>query len=121
MLAGGGGSDADAPGSDKVVVLTDATFDATIAKGVVLVDFWATWCPPCKTQGPIVDALAGQYDGKAVVGKLDVDENAKVARRFNVSSIPTLIVFRDGEVFKRFTGLQSKGDLAAALDAALKQ
>ena len=108
-------------GSLKVVVLTDETFDEMTSEGVVLVDFWATWCPPCRTQGPIVDAIAEEYDGDVVVCKLDVDDNPQTAKVFKVRSIPTLIIFRDGEVAQRFTGLQSEAQLGAALDAALAE
>jgi len=118
VLSGCGAAD-PAPGSEKVIVLTDATFEAETTQGVALVDFWATWCGPCDDQAPIVAALAEEYDGKVLVGKLDVDENPKTAERFGVSAIPTLIVFRDGKVVRTLVGLQGKAQLAAAIDAAL--
>jgi thioredoxin 1 len=98
---------------------SDIGFDAEIAAGVCLVDFWAEWCGPCRAQGPVVEKLAQRYQGKASVGKLNVDRNQATAKRFGVSGIPTLILFKDGKEAKRFVGLQSEAALAAALDAAL--
>ena len=80
----------------KAIVLTDANFDETIKSDKpVLVDFWAEWCGPCKMIGPAVEELAGDYEGQAVVGKLNVDENPEVTARFGVRSIPTLLVFKN--------------------------
>lgn len=106
-------------GPKTALTITDATFDETIKEGVVLVDFWATWCPPCRTQGPIVERVALAYRGKAVVGKLDVDKNPKTAKRFAVRSIPTLIIFKDGKVAQKFVGLRKEAELKAALDEQL--
>ena len=99
--------------------ITDATIDATIESGVTLVDFWAPWCGPCQMQGPIVDKIAEEYDGKATVGKLNVDDNPETAAKFGVMSIPTLILFKDGEKVEQFTGVQSEKKLKAALDGQL--
>jgi thioredoxin 1 len=99
--------------------LTKDTFDSTIAQGVTLVDFWATWCGPCRMLTPTIEALAKEYDGKANVAKVNVDDEGELAMKFQVSSIPTLIVFKDGEISQRFVGVTSKGDLAAAIDAAM--
>lgn len=107
------------PVTDKPIVLTDANFDKKTAKGVVLVDFWAAWCPPCRIQGPIVEKIAKRYAGRVTVGKLDVDKNPKTARRFNIRAIPTLIIFKEGKVYRRLVGLRREKDLAAELDAAL--
>ena len=101
------------------LTITDANFDETIKDGVVLVDFWATWCPPCRTQGPIVEKVAAAYAGKAVVGKLDVDKNKATTKRFGIKGIPTLIIFKDGKEVQRFVGLRKEADLKAALDKQL--
>ena len=98
---------------------TDTNFDSTINSGVSLVDFYAGWCAPCKMQAPIVDKLAGKYQGKAAVGKLNVDENQGVAQRFGVRGIPTLIVFRDGKEVERLVGVQDEARLTAAIEKAL--
>jgi len=103
----------------KAVAVTDANFKTVTAKGVVLVDLWAPWCPPCRRQGPIVEAVAKLYAGRAVVGKLNVDENAATAKALNVKAIPTLIVFKDGREVKRLVGLSSEAKLKAALDAVI--
>lgn len=98
--------------------LTTAAFDSSVGSGVSLVDFWAEWCGPCRMMGPILDQLAAEYNGKAKVYKVNVDNEPDVAMRFDVSSIPTLIVFKDGQVKQRFVGVTSKDKLAGALDGA---
>jgi thioredoxin 1 len=110
---------ASATGS-SVITLTAESFDAqTATQGVVLVDFWATWCPPCRMQGPIVERVAEQVKGRAVVAKLDVDGAKDVSRKFNIEAIPTLIVFKDGKPVKQFVGLTQATELTAAIDSAL--
>ncbi len=104
----------------KVKDLTDSTFDATVSAGVTLVDFWAPWCPPCRMQGPIVEKLADSFDGKAVVAKVNTDEQALAATKFGVNSIPTLVIMKDGKEVKRFVGLQQEEVLAGELEAFLK-
>lgn len=106
--------------SGKVKELTDANFTASVQSGVALVDFWAPWCPPCRTQGPIVESLADVFDGSAVVAKVNVDENGGVAGNYGVESIPTLVLLRDGKEVKRFVGLRQQDELTEALNAALK-
>ncbi len=103
----------------QVVKLTDAVFDETISDGVVLVDFWATWCPPCRIQGPIVDEVANEISHKAKIAKLDVDDNPQAAVNYDVKNIPTLIIFKDGEVAQRFVGVQQKETLIAAIESHL--
>ena len=102
-----------------VIEITDASFEETTQSGVILVDFWAPWCGPCLMQGPIVAKLAEAYEGKATVGKLNVDENHETAAKFGVMSIPTIIVFKDGEKVEQFIGVQSEDALKAALDQHL--
>jgi thioredoxin len=103
----------------EVIELDAANFDQTIAEGVVLVDFFATWCSHCRTQAPILDEVAEQVRGEAVVGKLDIDQARSLAQRCGVTVIPTLILFKDGEVFERFVGVTQAPVLTAAIRAAL--
>jgi thioredoxin 1 len=100
-----------------ITTLSDATFDETIAGASepVVVDFWAEWCGPCKTIAPILDEIATEQAGKLRVAKLNVDDNPDVARRFDVMSIPTLIVFKDGQPDKRMVGAKGKGQLLEEL------
>jgi len=100
--------------------LTNDNFDSTVGNGITLVDFWAEWCGPCKMMTPVIDELATEFGDKVTVGKIDVDAQQELAMKFQVSSIPTLIVFKDGEIAERFVGVTSKSDLATALDAAAK-
>src|ERR671936_1142948 len=94
----------------NAVAVTDATFLAEIEehKGLAVVDFWATWCGPCRMIAPILDQLAGEYNGRVKVTKLDVDANAKTAMRFNVRSIPMLLFFKDGKVVDQIVGAVPK-------------
>ncbi len=98
--------------------LTASDFDSTVGQGVTLVDFWAEWCGPCRMMGPVLDQLAQEYSGKAKIAKVNVDNEQDLAIRYDISSIPALLVFKDGEVKKRFVGVTAKGELAAALDGA---
>jgi thioredoxin 1 len=104
----------------KVVTLHTTDFDSQIAKGVVLVDFWAPWCGPCRTQGPIVEDVADQLQGKAIVAKVNVDEEQAVAEKFKIQGIPTLIVFKDGKPAKQFVGVNDAATLISAITAALE-
>lgn len=105
--------------SEKVKDLTDSTFKDVVGTGVTLVDFWATWCPPCRMQGPIIEKVADALEKQAVVAKVDVDANPETATTYGVSSIPTLIVFKDGKEVKRFVGLQQEPALVSAVTANL--
>ncbi len=102
----------------KTLELTDATFDETLKSDMpVLVDFWAEWCGPCKMIGPVVEELAADYEGKAVVAKLNVDENPQITARFGVRSIPTLLVFKNGQIVDKQVGAVPKSVLASKLEA----
>lgn len=103
----------------KVKDLTDSTFDTAVSTGVTLVDFWAPWCPPCKMQGPIVEKLADSYDGKALIAKVNVDEETQASTKYGVASIPTLVLMKDGKEVTRFVGLQQEQQLMTALDGLL--
>lgn len=95
--------------ADKnIVTLTSDNFSQTISKGVVLVDFWATWCRPCQIQGPIVAELAGKYKNKLIVGKIDIDQNRDLAGTYDIQSIPTLMIFVNGKPVETLVGLRSK-------------
>lgn len=105
--------------SENTLVLTDSSFEKTISKGVTLVDFWAPWCAPCRIQGPIVNDLANDMQGKAKVGKLDVDQNPKTASKLGIRNIPTIFVFKDGKVVKQFVGVKPKPVLAKEIEKHL--
>ena len=104
--------------SDNVIAFTDSNFEAEVLKSdrPVLVDFTAEWCPPCKVLAPMIDRLAGEYAGRAKVGKLDADENRDTLVKYGVSALPTVIVFRNGEVVGKFQGLRKESDYREVLD-----
>jgi thioredoxin 1 len=105
----------------EMVHLTDANFEDEVVKSPVptLTDFWAAWCGPCKMVAPILDQLAGEYSDKLKITKLDVDQNPTLATRFGVMSIPTLILFKDGEPVGRLIGFRPKQQLAEWIDSLL--
>lgn len=106
---------------NNVVVVTDDNFDSTIinAGQPAMVDFWAAWCGPCRMIAPHVEALADEYAGRAVVGKLDVDTNRQTAVRFGIQSIPTLLFFKNGKLVDRLIGAADRRTIQAKLDALL--
>jgi thioredoxin 1 len=109
--------------SENVIVLTDENFEDTVtgAQTPVLVDFWAEWCMPCKMLAPTIAEIADDYVGKLVVAKVSTDDAHQAAVKLGITSIPTVIIFKGGQMVKRFVGLQQKADLAAAIDEVLAE
>jgi thioredoxin 1 len=103
----------------NVIELTDDAFESTISDGVVLVDFWAPWCGPCKMLTPVIEEIANEYAGKATICKMNTDEHRNAAVQHAISAIPTLILFNAGEVAKKWVGLTTKDDITAAIDELL--
>ncbi len=107
--------------SENVKEFTDQTFDAEVLKSEqpVLVDFWAEWCMPCRMLAPTIEKIAKDYDGKVKVGKVDTDSNRDISIKYNISAIPTVILFKGGEVVQRFVGLRQEKDFKEAIDQAV--
>ncbi|HYW35363.1 MAG TPA: thioredoxin TrxA [Balneolaceae bacterium] len=103
----------------KALEFTDDSFENDVLKAdkPVLVDFWAEWCGPCRMVGPIVEEMAGEYEGKAKIGKVNVDENAGIATKYGIRSIPSLLIFKNGEVVDQIVGAVPKKQLKKQLDA----
>ena len=102
-----------------VVTLTDATFDQATKEGVTLVDFWATWCTPCKKQSPVVDEVAVAISNRAVIARFDIDTSQKRVKQFKLEYVPTLMLFKNGKPIQTFTGFTDKEKLIAVIDAAV--
>jgi thioredoxin 1 len=105
----------------NVKEITDQNFEQEVGKATVpvLLDFWAEWCMPCRMLAPTIDKVANEYAGKVTVGKVDTDANRDISMKFGISAIPTVILFKNGEIVQRFVGLRQEKDFKAALDAAL--
>ena len=104
----------------KTLEITDSNFNDVISKNkTVLVDFWAEWCGPCRMIGPIIEELANEYKGKAIIGKLDVDSNQESSIKYGVRSIPTILTFKDGEIVDRQVGAVPKETLTNVIDSQL--
>lgn len=105
----------------NVVEFTDAGFQTDVigSQQPVLVDFWAPWCGPCKQLGPTIEELATTYSGRARIGKVNIDDNQQVASEYGISAIPTIIIFKGGQIVGRFSGITPKSKLSAAIDSHL--
>jgi thioredoxin 1 len=104
--------------SENVLKFTDQNFDSDVSQSniPVLIDFWATWCGPCKAIAPVIDEIAGEYNGKVKVGKVDVDQNQDTAMKYGVRSIPTLLIMKDGKVVNQIVGAVPKENITTMLD-----
>jgi thioredoxin 1 len=107
--------------SENVMEITDANFDEQVLKSTqpVLVDFWAEWCGPCRMLSPTIEKLAGDYAARVKVGKVDTDSNRDIATKYGISAIPTVILFKGGQIAKKFVGLRKEQDFKQALDEVL--
>jgi|GEM_PF-491147 len=101
--------------TSKTLHLSSQTFHQAISNGISLVDFWADWCSPCLMQGPILDDVAKEIGSKAIIGKINVDDNQSIATEYGIRSIPTMILYKDGKIVKQFVGVQQKQTLVAAI------
>ena len=107
--------------SDKVVIVTDSEFDSTVLQSErpVVLDFWAEWCQPCKKIAPTIEEIAGEYEDKVKVGKLNVDDNPNTATKYGIRGIPTLLFFKGGKVIQQVTGVKSKAEIKKIIDEDL--
>jgi thioredoxin 1 len=105
--------------SENLLELTNENFEAKTAQGVVLIDFWAPWCGPCKMLGPVLSNIAAEIGDKATIAKINVDEAPQLAQRFGVRSIPAIFILKDGQTIEQFVGVQDKQKLITAIETAL--
>ena len=106
--------------AENLIELTDATFDEMINSDMpVLVDFWAPWCGPCKMIAPMIEEIAGEYEGKATICKVNTDEHREAAVEYAINAIPTIILFKNGQVEKKWVGMTNKKDITAEIDKLL--
>ncbi len=104
--------------SGKIVTVSDAEFESAVLKGdkPALIDFWAEWCQPCKMLAPTVEEIAGEYEDKVLVGKLNVDDNPATATKYGIRGIPTLLLFKGGQVVQQLVGVKSKAEIKKLID-----
>lgn len=104
--------------SEKIIVLTKANFEQEVLKSdkPILVDFWAQWCGPCRAVGPVMDELADEYNGRVKISKVNVDEEGELAAKYRIMSIPTVMLFKNGEVVEKIIGAKSKNEFASILE-----
>ena len=104
--------------SGKIVTVSDAEFESSVLQGdkPALIDFWAEWCQPCKMLAPTVEEIAGEYEGKVLVGKLNVDDNPATATKYGIRGIPTLLLFKGGQVVQQLIGVKSKAEIKKIID-----
>jgi thioredoxin 1 len=107
--------------NENVTAFTDGTWEQDVLKSdkPVLIDFWAEWCAPCRMMAPTIDALASEYEGKAKIGKLNVDENTEVSAKYQIRGIPTVLIIKNGEVAEQVVGVTSKDNLSKLIDKHL--
>lgn len=107
--------------SEAVIQITDENFEQEVMNSdvPVLVDFWAEWCMPCRMLGPVIDEIAGEFAGKAKVGKVDTDANREVSLKFEISAIPTVLLIKDGQIVQKFVGVNGKQEYVDALNNAI--
>lgn len=107
--------------SGNVVTMSDGAFDAEVLKSEIpaLVDFWAEWCQPCKVLAPTIEELANEFEGKVLVGKLNVDDNPETATKYGIRGIPTLLLFKNGEVAQQMVGVKSKAEIKKLIEESL--
>jgi thioredoxin 1 len=106
--------------TESPMALNSKTFDETIGSGVVLIDFWATWCKPCRTQAPVIEEIQKEMVSKIKVGKVDIDKCPDIADRYGIQSIPTMIIFKDGKPAEQFVGITAKEKIKEAINKLLK-
>lgn len=110
----------DQNAKENMKVINSSNFDETIGSGVVLVDFWATWCKPCRLQAPVIEEIQKEMASKIKVGKLDIDKSPDIADRYGIQSIPTMIIFKNGKPAEQFVGITAKEKITEAINKLLK-